>query len=199
MIKRYYLFGILEMPAVLTILLLANVVTDIMASGNDQIDALIDDLAHDDYPVRYRAHAELEAMGSLIGDYLRGMENHSNPEVRMRLKGIISSITLVERKLDWIDPEFRDSEKYWSGEDEQNVELTFINRLQIPINIFWVETNGRRRIWRWNLKPGESSVCKRSYMSHSWIIKDNKENYLGMYVIDRVDPIICVTKEDVSG
>ena len=71
----------------------------------------------------------------------------------------------------------------------------FRNFSKNPVRIFWVDTAGERQTWRGVLKAGATTVCDRSYMTHVWLITDEKEKPLGVYRIDMDDPVIAVRDE----
>jgi hypothetical protein len=160
-----------------------------------KVEALVRQLGDERFAVREQAEQKLKEIGEPVEKTLKGFREDADPEIRMRVNGILDYVASLRRELKWIDPKFAGKVAYISKTMGQGVKLTFRNLSKKPVFIFWIDTGGKRQTWRGVLKPGETAICDRSYKTHVWLITDVEENSLGLYKIDMDDPVIAVREE----
>lgn len=160
-----------------------------------RIPDLVRQLGADDFHAREKASNDLEEMGPEILPALREHRQHNDPEVRARIEALIATIMAQGRALPWMSPDKEGTPECRSGIGGASVELTFKNASRKPVRIFWLQWDGTRRPWRGILEAGQSAVCDRSYDGHLWLITDKDGKGLGIYQIDRDDPMIVVRDE----
>lgn len=146
---------------------------------------LLQKLADERYSVRQLAVKKLQEMGQPAEDILRKMEKHADPEVNARVEGVLEYFADMRKELKWIDPKILNNGQYRSTMGGRAVKVTFRNMTKNPVRIFWIESNGNRKMWRGLLKPGESDVCARTYTGHVWLVTDAAKNPLGFYRINK--------------
>lgn len=160
-----------------------------------KVEALVLQLGDERFSVRQKAEKELKDIGEPVEKPLQVFLNHEDPEIRLRVEGILDYVRSLRRELKWVDPKHEGKGEYTSKIMGKAVKLTFRNLSGKPIRIFWIDTQGARNPWRGILKPGKNAVCERSYMTHVWLITDEKLSPLGLYKIDMGDPVIIVRDE----
>lgn len=158
----------------------------------DQVAVLVEKLGNEDFAVREQAGQDLLAMGAPVVEMLGTFREDPDPEKRRRIRALIGQLTIHGNELEWIDPKHEDDRDYWSVMGKAGLKLVFKNVSRKPVRIFWLEPDGSRRVWRGILKPGEEAVCERSYMEHTWVVTDVDEKALGLYRIDRKEPVVVV-------
>ena len=156
------------------------------------VAALVGKLGDEEFAVREKAEKELEAFGEPVLEPLRKFRGHPDPEVRGRIKQLISRLMIEGNELEWIDPKNEANQKFWSEMGGAGTRLVFKNVSRQSVRIYWLEPDGSRRVWRGILEPGEEAVCQRSYRNHTWVVTDLDENALGLYRIDREEPVLVV-------
>jgi|GEM_PF-1522326 hypothetical protein len=166
------------------------------APDKSEVEALVRKLGDERFTIRQQADKELKEMGEAVAAQLGAFLDNPNPETRARVRGVLDYIASLSRELQWNDPENVENGKNRSTMRGGAVKLTFRNLTKKPVRIFWVETDGSRKAWRDELKPGATAVCARSYRGHVWLITDVEKKPLGFYKIDMDDPIIAVRESD---
>jgi hypothetical protein len=161
-----------------------------------KVEALMRQLGDERFSVREQAGKELRGMGEAVADQLRAFLNDPNPEIRARVQGVLDDIASLRKELKWLDPKNLGKREYRSAIQGRAVKLTFKNLSKIPVRIFWIESDGNRKVWRGVLKPGATDVCARSYKGHVWLITDAEKKPLGVYKIDIEDPVLAVREAD---
>src|SRR5690606_31388582 len=68
--------------------------------------------------------------------------------------------------------------------------LIFHNRSGVPVRLFWLDYDGRRRPYM-TLDPGETGV-QPSFYSHPWLVTDLRGRCLGIYSARRSDTEITL-------
>ncbi|MFK7849809.1 MAG: hypothetical protein AB8D78_02425 [Akkermansiaceae bacterium] len=157
-----------------------------------KVEALVELLGDEQFSVRQEAEAELKEFGESAEKFLQAFREHQDPEIRLRVEGVLNHIASLRRELKWIDPKHAGKGEYISKSTGRGVKLTFRNLSKKPIRIFWIDTRGNKQPWRGVLKPGATAVCDRSFKTHVWLITDEQEKALGLYKIDMDDPVIAV-------
>ena len=163
-----------------------------------QVKALVLKLGDERYSVRQQAVKELQEMGKPVENMLRKMEKHADREVRARVESVLKYFVDMRRELKWIDPKILDNGQCRSTIGGRAVKLTFRNMTKKPVRIFWIQSNGNRKMWRGLLQPGASDVCERSYMGHVWLVTDAAKKPLGVYRIDKNDWVIAVREREAK-
>jgi hypothetical protein len=167
-------------------------------SSKSKIEALVRKLGDERISIRQQADKELRKMGEPLADQLRAYRDDPNPEIRSRVQGVLEYIASLRRELKWIDPMNLGKREYHSTTGHHAVRLTFRNLSKKPVRIFWIESDGSRKAWRGELKPGATDVCARSHRGHVWLITDAEKKPLGVYKIDLDDPVIAVRDQNVK-
>lgn len=94
-----------------------------------------------------------------------------------------SNFKVVQR----LDPRIASHLK--SGHGPQTT-ATFCNLSTEPIQIYWIDSTGKRKKWRTLIQPGNLEICDRSFRSHVWLVADANDKALGIYVLDKQDSLI---------
>ena len=99
-----------------------------------------------------------------------------------------SDVELLKR----IDRQFESNLKSTSG--GKPVSISFCNLSPSPIQVFWIDINGKRKQWRGKIAPGKLDVCERTYENHVWLIADEHGKALGLHIAGRQNGIIVNTQ-----
>ena len=87
------------------------------------------------------------------------------------------------RLLQRLDPELESNFK--SRPRGVATSVTFCNLSSKPVQVYWINFAGDRKKWREPIVPGGLEVCDRSFAQHVWLLTDEHDNGLGLYVLDR--------------
>ena len=166
------------------------------APDKSEVEALVRKLGDERFTIRQQADKELREMGEAVAVQLGAFLDDPNPETRARVRGVLDYLASLSRELQWNDPENVENGKYRSTMGGGTVKLTFRNLTKKPVRVFYCKTDGSRKAWRGELKPGATAVCALSYRGHVWLITDVEKKPLGFYKIDIDDPIIAVRESD---
>lgn len=74
-----------------------------------------------------------------------------------------------------------------------STSLTFANRMPIALRIYWLNYNGVRQFYA-IVPPGQSHV-QQTYVTHPWVLTDESENCVALYMPTREPGEILVTGE----
>ncbi len=58
--------------------------------------------------------------------------------------------------------------------------VTFINRTQRPVNVYWLDHSGKRVLY-FKLKANETAV-QETYITHPWVVTDSANQCVGIYL-----------------
>jgi hypothetical protein len=71
--------------------------------------------------------------------------------------------------------------KSTSGEVETTIK--FVNKSKQTIKVYWLDYEGER-VSRETVKDGESYAAEKTYLTHPWLITDDKDNAWYVYFPD---------------
>ena len=148
-----------------------------------QVEALVEQLGDKRFKVRQEATktlTELVSDNESIVDILEGFKDHKDPEIRLRLNDILGQVSSSLKPIDLA--KLKDIS---SGHSTIGVQVEFQNKSKKPIKIYWIDWNGERKPWRGVLKPGDSEICEKSYETHVWLITDENDKPLALYVLGK--------------
>jgi len=91
------------------------------------------------------------------------------------------------RLLQRFDPALESTLKSVGG---STTTATFCNLASKPIQVYWIDHHGKRKKWRGLIQPGALEICDRSYAGHVWLIADEHEKGLGLYILDNQNGLI---------
>ena len=91
------------------------------------------------------------------------------------------------RLLQRLDPQLESKIKSDNG---PTTTVTFCNLSVNPIQVYWIDGSGKRKKWRGLIAPGALEICQRSFSGNVWLIADEHEKRLGLYVLDSQDGLI---------
>ncbi|MDB4679730.1 fasciclin domain-containing protein [Planctomycetaceae bacterium] len=91
------------------------------------------------------------------------------------------------RLLQRLDPQLESKIKSDNG---PTTTVTFCNLSGKPIQVYWIGGSGKRKKWRGLIAPGALEICQRSFSGNVWLIADEHEKGLGLYVLDSQDGLI---------
>ena len=91
------------------------------------------------------------------------------------------------RLLQRLDPQLESKIKSDNG---PTTTVTFCNLSVNPIQVYWIDGSGKRKKWRGLIAPGALEICQRSFSGNVWLIADEHEKGLGLYVLDSQDGLI---------
>ena len=97
--------------------------------------------------------------------------------------GFKSTFRLLQR----LDPQLESKIKSDNG---PTTTVTFCNLSGKPIQVYWIGGSGKRKKWRGLIAPGALEICQRSFSGNVWLIADEHEKGLGLYVLDSQDGLI---------
>ena len=93
------------------------------------------------------------------------------------------------RLLQRLDPELESTLR--SSTHSNPTTVTFCNLSSRPIQVYWVDSHGKRKKWRGLIQPGTLELCERSFTGHVWLIADEHGEGLGLYVLDKQDGLVA--------
>ena len=97
--------------------------------------------------------------------------------------GFKSNFRLLQR----VDPQLESKLKSDNG---SITTVTFCNLSVNPIQVYWIDGSGKRQKWRGLIAPGALEICQRSFAGNVWLIADEHDRGLGLYILDDQDGLI---------
>ncbi len=178
------------MPAIMCAMLAMSlaagqIYADDMVSAA-KVEVLIKQLGAPKFRDREQAEAKLADLGDAAYEVLERHKDHADPEIRARIEALL---TRLRGSLTSVDPKREKTLK--SGTSGRAVRLAIENRSTEVIRIFWLNFKGKRQAYGSPLKHG-ANFRHGTYESHVWIITDQRERVLGLYVIGKTDARIVV-------
>ncbi|MDD9990223.1 MAG: hypothetical protein OXP75_00325 [Rhodospirillales bacterium] len=94
-------------------------------------------------------------------------------EVSARLVDVDSKLSILDHSIGSVR-EVLESEVLKSKEGQFQTSITFTNRMQEAINVYWVNYEGNRKFYR-NLGPQEH-YTQPTYVTHPWVVATAEDN-----------------------
>ena len=102
---------------------------------------------------------------------------------------LVLSLICVTCLLAWV-PSAQAEEKHpaetaglKSGESEVETTIKFVNKSKQTIKVYWINYEGERET-RETVKDGDTYNVTTTYLTHPWLITDEKENAWYIYFPD---------------
>ena len=153
-----------------------------------KLEALVEQLGDKNFKLRRQA---TEALSKLLeedektADLLEAFEDHKDPEVRFRIRELLGQRGTTLKPIDLA--KLKDIS---SGTSGVGVQVEFRNKSKKNIKIFWIDWDGNHKPWRGILKPGDKQICEKSYETHVWLLTDEKDKPLALYVLGKENTVI---------
>jgi hypothetical protein len=80
-----------------------------------------------------------------------------------------------------------------STESLKRARISFSNRTEEPVKVYWVDFGGNRRLYK-TLNPGHG-YRQRTYDGHVWVVTDMRENKLSHAVAEAREEIEVLIKK----
>ncbi len=77
-----------------------------------------------------------------------------------------------------------------SVDSNREVQFTFTNTLDIPVEIFWVDYNCAEVSY--GIVPAHDRVPMITYETHPWLVRDQQGNFIGEYIITSQYPTLII-------
>lgn len=145
-----------------------------------RLDALVEQLGHDDFKLRQAASDELMRRVEKDPEFLQQLKRFTNdddPEIRVRIAELFNDLPVV---LPWMDPAMEKEVKS-ARSSFNSMKLMVKNRSKIEIKTYWIDWDGKRQQRR-SIKPGEEIAIAKTYEGHPWLLTDTEGKGLGMYI-----------------
>jgi hypothetical protein len=79
-----------------------------------------------------------------------------------------------------------------SGENETATTIKFVNKSKQTVKIYWIDFEGERETRR-TLKDGETYEVETTYLTHPWLVTDEKDNAWYIYFPDAQPRTVEIT------
>ena len=96
---------------------------------------------------------------------------------------------------------FRDDKKHPAEEkgiksinSDVSTEMTFTNKSGKTVKVYWLDFNGERKLY--NTLEEKESYLQQTYLTHPWLITDEKDNAWHVYYPDAQPRTIEIPEPD---